>query len=292
MLKVSIVIPCYNHGEFILEAIESIEQCEEKTLYEIIIINDGSTDEFTNITLQNLKNKGYNVIFQENQGLGKTRNNGIKLAKGEYILPLDADNKINPIYITKSIEILDKNQEISVVYGNAEYFGEKNGLWNVGEFNKEKLLNTNFIDACTVFRKKDWEICGGYAEDMPFMGLEDWNFWLSLLKIDKKFYYLQEVCFYYRVSNNSMITLLQNEPFKGKYLKSYIFYKHIYLYADYTDPISAHTKIKNLENYIEKLKNDYENKIYNLKNSKSYKLCNFLLKPFRFLKKYYDSYSK
>ena len=90
---ISIVIPCYNHGQYIDEAIISVEEYKNKD-YEIIIINDGSTDNFTNIRLEELKEGGYNVIVQKNQGLGKTRNNGIKIANGKYILPLDADNKI------------------------------------------------------------------------------------------------------------------------------------------------------------------------------------------------------
>lgn len=276
---ISIVIPCYNHGIFINEAIQSVEQFPDKSVYEIIIINDGSTDAYTNKVLSNLSKKGYNVIFQENQGLGKSRNNGIKISKGEYILPLDADNKINPEYILKSIEILESNTKIGVVYGDAEYFGEKTGSWKVGHFDNKKILNGNFIDACAVFRKSVWVECKGYRENMPYQGWEDWSFWLSVLALNYRFYYIEEVMFYYRVLNNSMITHIANDAFKKKTLMCYIFYEHVNLYQDYLDPITAHA---NLTNTI----SVYENKINFLKNSNSYKIGKMIIKPFSMLNKF------
>ena len=132
--KVSVIIPCYNHGQYIKEAIQSVEECREKDLYEIIILNDGSTDKYTIEILQELANAGYNVINQANQGLGAARNNAIRMARGKYILPLDSDNKIYPEYIYESIKILDAEPGIAMVYGDWEYFGEKTGRHSVGEF--------------------------------------------------------------------------------------------------------------------------------------------------------------
>jgi len=94
--RISIIIPCYNHGQYVREAISSVEKCTDKNLYEMIIVNDGSTDSFTLEEMGRLANDGYYVINQVNQGLGRTRNNGIKAAKGEYILPLDSDNRVRP----------------------------------------------------------------------------------------------------------------------------------------------------------------------------------------------------
>src|SRR5437899_68511 len=95
---VSVIIPCFNHGEFLMDAVHSVEECA-RTLYEIIIVNDGSTDPPTVQLLKDLEEKGYNIINQNNQGLAAARNNGIAAATANYILPLDADNKIRPEYI-------------------------------------------------------------------------------------------------------------------------------------------------------------------------------------------------
>ncbi|HEY8916042.1 MAG TPA: glycosyltransferase family 2 protein, partial [Chitinophaga sp.] len=86
---VSIIIPCYNQGHFLQDALKSLAACDAD-LYELIIVNDGSTDAATNTYLRELSNQGYHVIFQENQGLGAARNTGIRAAKGRYLLPLDA----------------------------------------------------------------------------------------------------------------------------------------------------------------------------------------------------------
>jgi glycosyltransferase involved in cell wall biosynthesis len=226
MPKISVIIPCYNHGHFIREAIESVEQCSDKGLYEIIIVNDGSTDVYTNDMMQQLQKEGYHVINQKNQGLGATRNNGIRVATGEYILPLDSDNKIRPGYIYKSIEILDSQPGIAMVYGDAQFFGDKNIRRVVGDFNLQQLMLENNIDACAVYRKSVWEAVGGYDEKMPAMGFEDWDFWLNLSFHNYKFKYVNEILFDYRILGNSMLRSIDvqrkkqvfkymNEKYKG-----------------------------------------------------------------------------
>ena len=178
--KISIIIPCYNHGQYIREAIQSVEQCTDKSLYEIIIVNDGSKDEYTIDMMDKLAAEGYHVINQVNQGLGPTRNNGIKAARGEYILPLDSDNRIRPEYMYESIKILDAHPEIAMVYGDAQFFGDKDKRHVIGEFNLQNMMVENQIDACAVYRKSVWEAVGGYDEKMPIMGYEDWDMWLNM----------------------------------------------------------------------------------------------------------------
>lgn len=219
--KISIIIPCYNHGRYIHEAIQSVEYCDEKNLYELIILNDGSSDKYTIEVLQTLTEKGYHVINQNNQGLGAARNNAIKAAKGEYILPLDSDNKIRPEYIRESIRILDNHPEIAMVYGDASYFGEKQGVRKVGEFNLQKIMLENYIDACSVYRKSVWESLGGYDEKMPVMGYEDWDFWLNMSFNKYEFFYIPKVLYDYRVSTNSMIHSIHSneEVILGNYLQ-------------------------------------------------------------------------
>lgn len=203
--RISIIIPCYNHGQYVREAISSVENCTDKHLYEMIIVNDGSTDAFTIEEMGRLANDGYHVINQVNQGLGRTRNNGIKAAKGEYILPLDSDNRIRPEYIYESIKILDAHPQIAMVYGDAEFFGDKSKRHVVGEFNLQNMMVENQIDACAVYRKSVWEAVGGYDEKMPIMGYEDWDMWLNMTFKHYRFHYIPEILFDYRVLGNSML---------------------------------------------------------------------------------------
>ena len=203
--RISIIIPCYNHGQYIREAISSVEKCTDKSLYEIIIVNDGSTDAFTIEEMGRLANDGYHVINQINQGLGRTRNNGIKAAKGQYILPLDSDNRIRPEYIYESIKILDTHPEIAMVYGDAQFFGDKDKRHVIGEFNLQNMMVENQIDACAVYRKSVWQAVGGYDEKMPIMGYEDWDMWMNMTFKNYKFHYVPEILFDYRVLSNSML---------------------------------------------------------------------------------------
>src|SRR5258706_5799107 len=173
-MLVSIITPCYNHGNYLDEAIASIPYSDIGSgEIEHIIINDGSTDKQTIDKLNELQRKGYNVINQNNLGLAAARNNGISGAKGKYIIPLDCDNKLHPNYFTRAIDILEKFESIDVVYGNAQFFGNENILYRPGQFNIVAMLKKNCIDACAVYRKSMWNKTGGYDEDMPAMGNED-----------------------------------------------------------------------------------------------------------------------
>ncbi|MBC7383088.1 MAG: glycosyltransferase family 2 protein [Bacteroidia bacterium] len=229
---ISIVIPCYNHGHYLREALDSITIIKH-TSVEVIIVNDGSTDQNTLAILKSLALEGYTIINQINQGLGKTRNNGIKRARGKYILPLDADNKLLSAYLHTGVKYLEEHPEIAVVYSDAFYYGDKQGYIPVKDFNLQQLITGNFIDACALFRKSAWEDVGGYDENMPFMGVEDWEFWLNLSFNGYIFYHISEPGFYYRVSNNSMIKKDTSPNFN--LLKNYIEKKHSY-YINYNAP--------------------------------------------------------
>jgi len=220
--KISIIIPCYNMGDFIDEAIQSVLQYPKVELYEIVVINDGSDDPHTISKLKQLESEGIKIIHQENKGLGNARNTGIQVAQGDYILLLDADNKILPEYISLSIEILDKHSETAIVYGDALFFGEENRINEVPDFSIEALLKENYIDACAVFRKGVWETVGGFDENMPVMGWEDWDFWLRAFFKGYKFRHIDQVLFEYRVRSDSMIQTTKHHQEK---LRNYIFNK-------------------------------------------------------------------
>ena len=283
-IKLSVVIPCYNHGEFILEAIASVESCQEK-VYEILIINDGSSDPLTQKILIALAQKGYQVIDQENQGLAIARNHGIELAKGRYILPLDADNKIRPNYITKAIDILDRQPEIGVVYGNFEFFGGVTGIKTVPKFDINLIVRGNYIDACAAFRKTVWQEVGGYDDKIPEQfGYEDWDFWLGAAEKGWHFYHIDEVLFDYRLRDRSMVSRC-NIPENRRELFRYISTKHIGLYTTNfanifanveCDHLKERDKKEELEDKLEKLqleldldRSQFENNLVQLRETQS-----------------------
>lgn len=272
-IKVSIIIPCYNHGEFLMEAVASALKSTFKN-FEIIIVNDGSTDVLTHNIIKELEqklqsDKRTRFIHQENLGLADARNNGIRAAKGEYILTLDADNKIRPNYLKETVEILNNNPKIGVVYAYAKFFGERKGVWEFPIFNSRKLLLENYIEACSVYRKRVWEECNGFDPDMGIMGYEDWDLWIGAMERGWKFHLIKKVLFDYRVRNDSMIATC-NIPENRSYLVRYICNKH------------RATYIKNLEYVISekdmasmRINNHYANlaaKIEMIKQTFAYRL--------------------
>jgi glycosyltransferase involved in cell wall biosynthesis len=207
-IKISIIITCYNLGEYLEEAIASIKEYSKSEDYEIVLVNDGSTNASTNTILEEVVKSDKAIIYinQSNLGLAKARNNGIKQAKGEYIIPLDADNKLRPEFIEQTISILDNNPEIDVVHGNAQNFWNQVSIWKSKSFYFPEMLLNNYIDACAGFRKSTWEKLGGYDEKMPVMGFEDWDLWLRMGNAGCRFEYVDELFFDYRVRDNSMLS--------------------------------------------------------------------------------------
>lgn len=224
MPRLSIIITCFNLGEYLDDALINIINYPNNDILEIILINDGSTNPNTISIVNRLENLYPNilVINQKNQGLAKARNNGIKIAKGEYIIPLDADNKLRQSFIEESIKLLDNYKEVEVVHGNAQFFGTRQGLWKVDKAVVEEMVLNNKIDACACFRKKTWEALGGYDERMPLMGFEDWDLWLRMFAKGMKFKYVDKIFFDYRVRDNSMLSLAWS---KREQLVKYIFNK-------------------------------------------------------------------
>lgn len=219
--KISIVVTCYNLGEYLNEALESIACFKDASAYEVVIVDDGSTDLRTKDVIAGLDRSKYRVLEQPNMGLSKARNNGIAISTGAYIISLDADNHVHPAFLERSISILDSEPNIGVVYGDAMYFEGRTGLWKVGPYDFSRLLKSNYIDACGCFRRTVWEKVGGYDEDMH-LGWEDWDFWLRCAVAGTSFRYVPEVFFDYRVRAGSMVVTTRKH---GPELVSYIFSK-------------------------------------------------------------------
>lgn len=181
--------------------------------YELIIVNDGSTDGDTLAILKEVEEKGLRVVHQRNQGLSSARNSGISAARGRYILPLDSDDKISLAFIYEATDILDADPTYTVVYSDGEYFDAKTGPWIVGEFNLQRLMLWNYMHAAAVFRKEAWEQAGGYDANLNYLGFEDWDLWLAIAFSGGKFYYLPKPFFSYRITENSMVRQFTGETY-------------------------------------------------------------------------------
>ena len=245
-MDISIIIPCYNHGLYLRDAIESVSSLQG-IHFEIIIVNDGSTDAFTIQILSQLENEGYRVIHQPNLGLGAARNTGIGFSKGKYILPLDSDNKIKHEYVVESLKYLETDIA-DIVYSNPEFFGELEPyrLFKPDKFDIVTIFKDNYIDACAVYRKTVWEKNKGYETNMPFQGHEDWEFWINAYSNGFRFKYLDRSLYYYRMCSNSMIVHTRKENRKTENHK-FIIRKHLELFMVQYDHLYHFRKITQLE---------------------------------------------
>ncbi|WP_298894553.1 glycosyltransferase family A protein [uncultured Psychroserpens sp.] len=203
-ILVSVVVPCYNQAQYLDEALQSVLD-QIYTNWECIIVNDDSPDHTEAIAKAWVeKDQRFSYLKQDNKGLSGARNFGISYAKGEYILPLDADDRIGVDYIDLAIKAFKEDAALKVVYSNAEKFGLENKTWNLRPFSLFNLAKSNVIFCSAVFKKEDWERVGGYDEHMRG-GLEDWEFWIHILKFGGEVFKIDKVCFFYRIKENSMI---------------------------------------------------------------------------------------
>ena len=173
---VSIIIPCYNDGEYLEESITSAKNLIYSNK-EIIIINDGSTDVNTNNICKELENDNELVIIyhETNKGLSAARNTAIKNSKGYYILPHDVDDTFENTFLLYSVEEAEKDNKISPVYCDTNHSGFIKGIERRPEWSKNRLKQGPFIVSNSLFRKHIWEELGGYDETMT--GWEDYDFW-------------------------------------------------------------------------------------------------------------------
>jgi glycosyltransferase involved in cell wall biosynthesis len=224
-MNISIIIPCYDSGNFLLEAIDSVRNSGADN-YEIVVVDDGSTAAHTLAILKNLESTRITLISQKNQGPAAARNRGVDAAKGDYFLFLDADNLILPGYLEKASAILTANQAIGVVYANPSFIGDMTikPRFYPKPYSGQALLLGNYIDMCSLVRRELFEELGGFDEHLDLIGWEDWEFWLRVSQTHWGFHYLNEELFKYRIRKDSLMGL-STESLRNKML-AYLGKKH------------------------------------------------------------------
>ncbi len=212
---VSVVIPCFNYGHLVADAIRSVEQQTFADL-EIIVVEGGSSSAESRLQLaeatRNAASPRLRVLWQEQpHRAGANRNFGISHARGKYICCLDADDRIAPTYVEKAVFLLDAG--FDVVSPALQFFGNKAEVWAPHEQpTLDMLLEGNQVLTCALFRKSLWKEAGGYRDSDPATGHlhEDWLYWVRLAALGARFINLREPLFHYRshegtLSNSSSV---------------------------------------------------------------------------------------
>lgn len=233
MELVSVIMPCYNDGKYIKEAIESVKK-QTYPEWELIIIDDGSDDEETVKIIESIEDDRITVLHTKHLRPAGARNHGIKQAKGKYILPVDSDDKIDPTYMEKAVKKIESDEKLGVVYCEADLFGEKSGKWDLPAYSFDKMLLDNVVFVTALFYKADWEKLGGFNTNMA-AGMEDYDFWLGILGLGREIYQIPEVLFHYRIKPVSRTTGFQSDYTQMQEVYRQMYDNHKDFYAEHNE---------------------------------------------------------
>jgi glycosyltransferase involved in cell wall biosynthesis len=201
--SVTVVIPCYRQAEFLPEAVESVV-AQTRTDWEAIIVDDGSPDATADVARRLIEQHGPRVrlLRQANQGVSRARNAAIEVARGRYILPLDADDRLHPEFLEETAGLLDRDPSIGVVYTDYETFDGESRTIRVPAFDADGLCRGNHIHNVSLYRREAWVAAGGYNPNM-FAGFEDWDLWIGCHEHGFRPERVSRTLFYYRVRPGS-----------------------------------------------------------------------------------------
>ncbi|WP_319423430.1 glycosyltransferase family 2 protein [Pleurocapsa sp. FMAR1] len=208
MPQVTIVIPAYNSLSYLPATLESVFQ-QTFTDFEVIVVNDGSTDE-TEKYVSSLNDPRLKLINQTNQGLSGARNTGITNAQGEYIAFLDADDLWKPTKLAKQVRCLEERSEVGLVYtwtALADQNCKPTGRLIVsdaeGDVSEQLLTELNFIGcgSTPLIRQECFEMVGLF--DVELAATEDWDMWLRIAT-SYHFAVIKEPLVFYRANPTSL----------------------------------------------------------------------------------------
>ena len=275
---VSIIMPCYRKEQYIAETLASVE-AQTHSEWELILIDDSSPDDTTGAARRYIESHNWPAekaiyLHQENQGPSAARNNGILHSHGKYILPLDPDDTIEPTYIGRCVAILENQPEIKLVYCEADSFGAWEGQWPHREYNYETLLWYNLIHNSAIYRRLDYDKTQGYNPNMRH-GLEDWDFYLSLLAPQDQVYCIDEILYHWRASAEQRTEDADAHQLE---LLRQIYHNHKDLYEPYhQDVVFFHEMWTYYEYHYQQAEK--------LRHTKAYRLGKALLSPLKRFKK-------
>ncbi len=229
--KVSVIIPCYNYGKYLLETVESVLKQTYKD-FEVIIINDGSPDNTREVAeglISQNPEFSIRLINQRNSGQPAiSRNRGIAAAYGEYILPLDGDDMIAPEYLEEAVRILDNDPDVDLVYPDQLHiYPDKTRIYGFGDWDPAKLARENYLPYCSMYRKSVWEEVGGYRTNV--VGYEDWDFWIGCAENGLQGCRLPKPYFIYRRHESGLYNTTED---RDELLRAQIKLNHPVLYSE------------------------------------------------------------
>jgi glycosyltransferase involved in cell wall biosynthesis len=234
---ISVVVPCFNLGRYLPEAVESV-LVQTTDDYEIVIVDDGSTDELTGLVLDHMERAGIRVIRQANAGVAEARNRGIGESRGRYICCLDADDRLRPGFLARAAEVLEAEGAVGVVASQFRTFDEKDEWYRHSTCALPELLVHNPLAQVGLFRRTAWQQAGGYWEGFSVPGIEDWDLWIGILEAGYSAVILPEVLWDYRIRPDQMSSSMY-EPLRWERLNRELVLRHVESYRTFLPDVVA-----------------------------------------------------
>ena len=200
---VSVVLPTYNQAEYLPKALDSALN-QTWPDYELIVVNDGSTDDTSCILDDFQKRNDFTVINQENQKLPGALNTGFRVARGRYLTWTSSDNVMLPEMLEVLVTALDQYPNVGLVYADWEVIDEHGmdiGVVQTFDFDRHLLMRTNFINACFLYRRDCQDKVGLY--NPRYIHAEDWEYWYRI-SLFFEMMRIPQVLYQYRIHGDSL----------------------------------------------------------------------------------------
>ena len=206
--RVSVVLPVYNQEQYLAAALHSVLQ-QTFADYELIVVDDGSTDGTSSILTHYQSQHWFTVITQENQGLPRALNAGFARARGDYLTWTSSDNVMLPDMLTTLTAALDENPQVGLVYADFSLLDKADhdlGPLQTAEYDPHLLLHTNLVHCCFLYRRTCMERVGGY--DPAFRYSEDWEYWIRISR-HFRMQRVPKILYRYRFHHTSMTSEIE-----------------------------------------------------------------------------------
>jgi glycosyltransferase involved in cell wall biosynthesis len=221
---ISVVIPCYNGGKFLDLPLDSLARQTFRD-FEVVIINDGSTDQATKDKLTTL-DPSIRIVHQVNKGLSAARNTGFREATADLVLALDSDDQLEPTYLEETLHALQAAPEAGFVVTHIRQVGAAQAI-EKRYVNAFDVLFKNVTGYSMLMRKAAWQTAGGYDETMRD-GYEDWEFNLRLINSGYRGVAIDKPLFIYTVSAQGMLMSHSSQRHAGLWRRIRVKHREMY----------------------------------------------------------------
>lgn len=205
--RVSVIIPCYNYGHYLADAINSVIHQNVKEGVEIIVVDDGSSDNTSNVAQQFGSTVKY--IYQDNQGLSAARNTGLQAAKGDFIVFLDADDLLSKGNLNAHLDNFHAQADLDISVCHSVQMVEESGecnMWNLKASHLDIHLCHSNIAPVHTFMLRAQSNQQPLLFDSSFGACEDYDYWLRMAAMGKRFAANPNTFVIYRMHENSLST--------------------------------------------------------------------------------------